>query len=273
MEKPSKGLRYNKGKVRMDLLPPKAMEEIAKVFTYGSHKYGDNNYRKGMEWSKCLASMKRHILDFEKGIDFDSESGCRSLACAATNAIFLLEYYYIAPEYDDREHWWQKPFKRVYYDIDGVLADFSPHFMQYFGLEGEPPQDWNDPRFRDNFHKVKDDKQFWLDCPPLVNPKEISYPISGYCTARPIENEIIKEWLDKHNFPSAEIINVGKDGNKVEALKDVCDVMIDDSINNFVKLNSSGILCYLMTRPHNEKYDVGHMRVNSMKEFVERLKN
>ncbi len=54
-------------------------------------------------------------------------------------------------------------------------------------------------------------------------------------------------------------------------LKGKCDIMIDDSIKNFVDLNSNGILCYLMTRPHNEKYEVGHLRVNNMKEFFERV--
>ena len=48
--------------------------------------------------------------------------------------------------------------------------------------------------------------------------------------------------------------------------------MLDDSIKNFVELNSNGILCYLMTRPHNSKYDVGHLRMDSMEQFINNLK-
>ena len=63
------GLRFNEGKTRKDLLPNFAITEMSKVITAGSLKYADRNWEKGMEWSKCIASLRRHIDKFESGID------------------------------------------------------------------------------------------------------------------------------------------------------------------------------------------------------------
>ena len=65
------GLRFNEGKTRHDLVPAFAQEQYAKVLTKGAEKYAERNWEKGMAWSKVLSSLKRHILAFEKGEDFD----------------------------------------------------------------------------------------------------------------------------------------------------------------------------------------------------------
>ena len=43
MEASGRGLRYNEGKLRYDLIPAKANEEYAKVLTKGLEKYPPNN--------------------------------------------------------------------------------------------------------------------------------------------------------------------------------------------------------------------------------------
>lgn len=170
--------------------------------------------------------------------------------------------------------WWTHPLKKMWLDIDGVLADFNNHFLDFIGEEVTPATDWNDYRFAKNFYKVKDHDEFWLGRPKLVEPKDITYPIAGYCTAPACSIETIDKWLENGGFPSSPIINVGATGSKVDKLKEAgCDVMLDDSIYNFVELNSNGIPCYLMTRSHNERFDVGsEMRVKSMQEFIEKIK-
>ena len=65
------GLRYDKGKIRYDLLEPFAMQELAKVFTRGALKYEDNNWLKGMKWSKMRASLGRHLAAYDAKQDFD----------------------------------------------------------------------------------------------------------------------------------------------------------------------------------------------------------
>lgn len=63
--KKGKGLRFNDGKNRLDLVPTSLIEEVGKVLTFGASKYGDNNWRSPMSWSKCIASLKRHLVAFE----------------------------------------------------------------------------------------------------------------------------------------------------------------------------------------------------------------
>lgn len=162
---------------------------------------------------------------------------------------------------------------KVWLDIDGVIADFEQYFLKYLNLPLHPPSDWEDTRFKNNIDLVNGDDFFWENIPPLIKSSEITYPISGYCTARNCNNKTILKWLDKHNFPKAELVNVGKNGSKGKILlAKGCNVMIDDSIKNFVDINLAGVLCYLHTRNHNLKEDVGHFRVNNMQEFMKQVK-
>ena len=55
--------RFNEGKIRHDLMPPWSMNQIAKVYTYGTQKYDDNNWWKGMKWMKgVFGCILRHIF-------------------------------------------------------------------------------------------------------------------------------------------------------------------------------------------------------------------
>lgn len=268
------GKRFNEGKTRHDLLKPFTQEQFARVLTEGAKKYGDNNWEMGMAWSKVIASLKRHLIEIELGNDYDDETKCLHSAHIMCNAAFLTEYYNIFPEGDNRNQWFKKPLKRVFLDLDGVVVDFEQYFLKYLKLDESKPTDWNDFRFRKYIKEVKNDNDFWLNCPRLIEPSDITYPITGYCTARNCNNEIIEEWLEINRFPYGDIINVGIDGNKVDILKEKgCDVMVDDSIYNFMNFQNNNILCYLMTRPHNIKYDVGMYRVNDFNHFMEKVKN
>lgn len=118
----SKGLRYNEGKLRYDLLPPRWMEALAEVMTKGAEKYEPRNWEKGMEWSKCYASLMRHTVAWLKGEDIDPESGLPHMAHTAWNALALVEYAETHPEYDDRTANQPSPEKRPRPTI-GVGAD------------------------------------------------------------------------------------------------------------------------------------------------------
>ena len=119
-----KGLRYNQGKLRYDLTHPFADEQLVKILTKGSEKYAPRNWELGMAWSKVLASLKRHLAAVERGEDYDKETGELHAAHLLCNAHFLTAYYKIYPEGDDRLQWYKKPLKRLWLDLDGVLADF-----------------------------------------------------------------------------------------------------------------------------------------------------
>jgi len=98
----TEGKKFDGGKVRVDLLSPIAMEEIAKVMTFGATKYGDNNWRKGIAWSRVLGALLRHTFAFMRGEDNDPETGICHLAHAGCCIMFLLEYQNTHKELDDR---------------------------------------------------------------------------------------------------------------------------------------------------------------------------
>ena len=85
------GLKYDTDKPRMDLLPFEALEEVAKVLTFGAKKYADNSWQKVENAERrYLAAMLRHLAASEKGEIYDAESGLTHAAHMATNALFIL---------------------------------------------------------------------------------------------------------------------------------------------------------------------------------------
>ena len=109
-------LRFDNGKPQLELISPIAMIGLAKILTFGAKKYAPNNWRKGMAWSRCLGSLKRHLVEFEMGNDRDYDSdcdGCKASTClnhtgelhidqVLCNAMFLSEYARTHKELDDR---------------------------------------------------------------------------------------------------------------------------------------------------------------------------
>jgi len=87
---------------RFDLIPVLPLAEIAKVFTYGTMKYDDNNWRKGMKWGRIYGALERHAEKWIQGEQLDIESGLHHLAHAAWQCIVLYEYSFSKRELDDR---------------------------------------------------------------------------------------------------------------------------------------------------------------------------
>ena len=88
----NEGKRYDAGKLRLDLIPPEATLYLARVLTLGAQKYEARNWELGMDWSRCLGSLKRHLLKWELGQTVDDESGEPHLAHVMWNAMALLVY-------------------------------------------------------------------------------------------------------------------------------------------------------------------------------------
>ena len=91
MEKKSVKNDFKDHKLRWDLLPLEEVEDIVKVFTSGSIKYGDNTWQ-GLEngYQRYKAAMFRHLLEYEKGNWIDSDTGCIHLAQVVWNALAML---------------------------------------------------------------------------------------------------------------------------------------------------------------------------------------
>lgn len=96
------GLKFDEGKVRLDLLPFDALTEVAKVLTHGANKYGDRNWEKGMKWGRLLGAALRHLFAWARREDLDPETGLSHLAHAACSVLFLLTYTLRGIDGDDR---------------------------------------------------------------------------------------------------------------------------------------------------------------------------
>jgi hypothetical protein len=103
-EMKKEALKHDSGKPRMDLVSPLALLELGKVLAYGVVKYNDHNWREngGLDWSRPLAALHRHLLAWQGGEDIDPESGLPHLAHAMCNAMFLLEYQLTGNGRDNR---------------------------------------------------------------------------------------------------------------------------------------------------------------------------
>lgn len=98
----SKGLRYNKGKLPIHLVPPSAIKALAEVLDVGQQKYAPRNWEKGFDYSIPYACAMRHLLSWWGGEDIDKESGKHHLKHVLTNIAFLIEFLETHPELDDR---------------------------------------------------------------------------------------------------------------------------------------------------------------------------
>lgn len=96
------GLRYDAGKLRFDLIPPDALEALAKVYTVGAAKYADRNWEKGMSWGRVFGSLMRHSWAFWRGEEIDEETDCHHMALAAWNCFALFRYSTRGVGTDDR---------------------------------------------------------------------------------------------------------------------------------------------------------------------------
>jgi hypothetical protein len=256
-----KGLRYDSGKIRHDLLPAHAINELAKVLTYGAKKYAPNNWRKGMEWSRIIGPLKRHLNAIERGEDYDPETGLLHAAHVMCNAAFLTEFYRIYPEGDDRPSAYNYNL-RIGIDIDDVLCDFIGAYCKKFGYE-EPPLSWEfDRNFWERYLTLQDDEEFWLTLDTILSPKDLPFEPVAYITSRPeYLRTFTEKWLfEVNDYPVAPVVFTT---DKLSAIREFkIDRFIDDKFATYLKLNANGVLCYLFDASHNRRYDAVYRRIN-----------
>ena len=158
-------------------------------------------------------------------------------------------------------------------DIDGVLADFSMAWHLLYPEVNPRPNTWYlDKKIGARFKSMKKDgtlDEFYGNIEPLIKAIELPFEPTCYITARPVDSEITEKWLKSHGFPTKPVITVGINKTKTEAAKENnVEIFIDDHYDNFIELNDAGIFCYLYTAPWNIGYDVGDMRLNSLKDLA-----
>ena len=94
---PKGGFKNDIGKLRYDLVPWDAMDEVVAVLNFGATKYASRNWEAGMDWGRVSGAVHRHMskwemapLHGESGID--PETGKSHLAGALCSGLFLLSY-------------------------------------------------------------------------------------------------------------------------------------------------------------------------------------
>jgi Domain of unknown function (DUF5664) len=101
----SGGTKHDASKEPLDLIPYEALQEIAKVLDFGAKKYARANWAKGINYSRLISAILRHVNQFNAGEDVDPESGISHMAHAGCGIVFLLWTIKHRPDLDDR---WSK---------------------------------------------------------------------------------------------------------------------------------------------------------------------
>lgn len=87
-------IKFDQDKIDWSILPIGASEEIIKVFKFGEAKYARGNFLEGdgLEYSRVINSLLRHVHAFMRGEDLDPETGISHIAHAGCNIYMLLTY-------------------------------------------------------------------------------------------------------------------------------------------------------------------------------------
>lgn len=96
------GAKHDGGKCPLDLLDTEWEEAVGDVLAFGAKKYDAHNWRKGIAYSRLFAAVRRHMNQFWRGEDFDSESSLHHLAHASCGLMFLYTMATQRPDLDDR---------------------------------------------------------------------------------------------------------------------------------------------------------------------------
>lgn len=86
------GVKHDRGKAMLSLVNRECLNGIAKAMEYGLKKYGKNNYKQGMDWSRVIDAGLRHLNAWAAKIDNDEESNLNHLYHAGA-CINMLLYY------------------------------------------------------------------------------------------------------------------------------------------------------------------------------------
>lgn len=103
------------GKPRFSLITPFGLERVAWIYTEGAKKYGDNNWQKGIPFSRYLDSAERHLMMFKQGrLDEDH------IAQAVWNLLAIMHHQAVGPaDLDDLPQ-----YDLEYdHDLEGVYMD------------------------------------------------------------------------------------------------------------------------------------------------------
>jgi hypothetical protein len=86
------GIKLDQKKPDMSLIPSAAEVEEARVWTAGKVKYSAYNWYSGINYSRILAAMQRHLTLLKAGIDMDDETKAHHAACIRCGSAMLITF-------------------------------------------------------------------------------------------------------------------------------------------------------------------------------------
>jgi len=92
------------GKGRYDLITPFGLRRVAKWYELGAKKYADRNWEKGIPFSRCIDSAKRHIDKYIMGMTDEDH-----LSAAVWNLLAIIHFQELGmDELDDMPRYLRK---------------------------------------------------------------------------------------------------------------------------------------------------------------------
>ena len=95
------GNKFDGGdKLRTDLIPVEPLLALSAILTHGAEKYDDNNWKKGIKFSRVYGALLRHLWAHWLGNYEDSDSNLPHIWHAFCNLLFLVYYDYHYEDYE-----------------------------------------------------------------------------------------------------------------------------------------------------------------------------
>ena len=95
------GIKHDQDKPMLNLIDPQAIEGLAAVLTFGAKKYAADNWRGGINNSRLIASLLRHLFAIMRGEYIDPESGLPHIDHVGCNWMFLSNNLKNRPDLND----------------------------------------------------------------------------------------------------------------------------------------------------------------------------
>lgn len=154
---------------------------------------------------------------------------------------------------------------RIGIDIDDCLADFIGAYKKYFDTDNNPDL-LQDHKITWNVQNIlRKDRDFWINL-PVKNT--LNFVPELYCTKRINPKAWTKLWLKLNGFPDRPVYQMyNQNGNKADMIKGRVDVFIDDSFNNVLKCNKSGVpalLYHTESNQNNPMYKIYSLDINEI---------
>ena len=96
------GSKFDGDKNRLELVDALAIEGIGKVLTFGAKKYAADNWRGGIQYTRLIGAIKRHLSAIERGEDIDIESGLPHIDHLGCEWMFMSHFMKTRLDLDDR---------------------------------------------------------------------------------------------------------------------------------------------------------------------------